>query len=68
MNFEDAVVKLQNYLGNRLQSFQSNQLENAVGYFEFFVTCTDGKVIVVHVGEPKIVNGVFLENGIIDRG
>lgn len=67
MNYEEAVEKLKNYLGANLASFECNQMLNGWDAYEFNVTRTDGVNIMVHVGDPKEVNGVFLADGILDK-
>jgi hypothetical protein len=67
MTYEEAVLKLQNYLGSELASFECTQMPNGWDAYEFLVKRTDGAETMIHVGDPKEVNGVFLADGILDK-
>jgi hypothetical protein len=55
MSYEEAVAKLQEIVGNDLESFECHGIKNASENFEFFVTKKDQSKVVIHIGNSIIV-------------
>lgn len=56
MTFQEAVLKLEEYMKGEMVTFESNEELNGFSLYEFLVTKTDNSKIMVHIGPNEIVD------------